>query len=250
MVRPRQPRPPFLLRDRWGFGNLDPGTQDNLIDRFLHWTFRRPRPEHRGAARTLEQGEWLPIQPDYMQGEQPLGEGGMGIVHLWCCVDHNKRILDRVIVKQVHPGLSTWERKNMWRNGEIGGEPRESILGNEVYQNLETTAVGHGKFVTQRLGYGGMQDPQLEEVPATGFILPRNITGYKLYFEYCPFGDLRNAILRQTAAGELLHEGFIWMMFEALAECAVALSQSKIVHADITTSNSKSSLISLQTQKY
>jgi hypothetical protein len=127
---------------------------------------------------------------------------------------------------------------------------RESMLGNEVYQNLETTAVGHGKFVTQCLGYGGMQDPQLEEIPATGFILPRNITGYKLYFEYCPFGDLRNAILRQTGAGELFHEGFIWMMFEALAECAVAMSQSKIVHADITTSNSKSSLISLQTHKY
>ncbi|KAG9547198.1 kinase-like protein, partial [Aureobasidium melanogenum] len=136
----------------------------------------------------------------------------------------------------VHPGVRTWERKDVWRNGEIGGEPRESMLGNEVYENLEASQ-GDGKFVTQCLGYGGMQDPRPEVVAATGNTIYRDIAAYKLYFEYCPFGDLRDAILRQREAREPFHEGFIWMTFEALAECAVAMDQSNIVHSDITTSN-------------
>ncbi|KAG9597945.1 DUF1365-domain-containing protein, partial [Aureobasidium melanogenum] len=136
----------------------------------------------------------------------------------------------------VHPGVRTWERKDVRRNGEIGGEPRESMLGNEVYENLEASQ-GDGKFVTQCLGYGGMQDPRPEVVAATGNTIYRDIAAYKLYFEYCPFGDLRDAILRQREAREPFHEGFIWMTFEALAECAVAMDQSNIVHSDITTSN-------------
>jgi hypothetical protein len=242
--RPRHPGLIFPYRDRYGFNSLRDGTKDTLIDWFLRWAFRRP--DHRGAARALQQGEWLPMQPEYMEGEQPLGEGGSGVVHLWCCIDRNKRILDRVIVKQVHPGVYRWSEKNMWRNGEIGNEPRESMLGNEVYQNLEASAVGHGKFVTECLGYGGMQDPLIREDPATEILVPRNVAGFKLYFEYCPYGNLADAIRRQTEAGELFHEGFIWMVFEALAECAVAMNQSKILHADITVSNSKFSLITLQ----
>jgi hypothetical protein len=245
--RARHPGPVFPYRDRYSFGSLRDGTRDTLINWFLRWAFRRP--DHRGTARALQQGEWLPMQPDYMEGEQPLGEGGSGIVHLWCCVDHNKRILDRVIVKQVHPGVFNWARKDKWRNGEIGGEPLESMLGNEVCQNLEASAVGHGKFVTECLGYGGMQDPLMGEDPATGMLIPRNIAGFKLYLEYCPYGNLADAIFRQEEAEELFHEGFIWMVFEALAECAVAMNQSKIVHADITASNSKSSLISLRTHQ-
>jgi hypothetical protein len=242
--RPRHPDTILPNRDRYGFKFLRDGTKDTLIDRFLRWAFRRP--DHHGAARALQQGEWLPMQPEYMEGEQPLGEGGSGVVHLWCCIDHNKRILDRVIVKQVHPGVYRWAEKNMWRNGEIGSEPRESMLGNEVYQNLEASAVGHGKFVTECLGYGEIQHPSMREDPATGLFRPRDIAGVKLYLEYCPYGNLADAILRQTEAGELFHEAFIWMVFEALAECAVAMNQSKILHADITVSNSKSSLIALQ----
>jgi hypothetical protein len=247
MVRPRHPAALVPDLDRRAFGGLSDGAKDTLIDRFLRWTFRRPH--RRGPARALQLGEWLPIQPDYMQGEQPLGEGGMGVVHLWCCIDGNRRIRDRVIVKQVHPGVYSWERNGMWRDGVVGDEPRESMLGNEVYANLEASAAGHGKFVTECLGYGGMRDPGLDEDPATRAMVPTAIAAYKLYFEYCPFGDLRSAIIRQQNAGQLFHEGFIWMMFEALAECSLAMSQSRIVHADVTTSNSKSSLRSVQTHE-
>jgi len=132
----------------------------------------------------------------------------------------------------------------MWRNGEVGGEPRESMLGNEVQVNLEAADAGHGKFITECLGYGGMRDPDVQPDQVTGLLRPHRIAAYRLYFEYCPFGDLRAAIERQQIAQKPFHEGFIWMVFEALAECAVAMSQSRIVHADITTSNSKSGLIS------
>jgi hypothetical protein len=129
----------------------------------------------------------------------------------------------------------------MWRNGVLGGKPRETMLGNQIHANLEALAAGHGKFVTECLGYGDMQDADVHQDQATGARVPRDIAGYKLYYEYCAFGDLKSAIIRQQNAGQLFHEGFIWMMFEALAECAVAMSQDRIVHSDITTSNSKSS---------
>ena len=247
MVRPRHPAALDPALDRSVYGGLSDGAKDTLIDRFLRWTFRRPH--RRGQARRLQVGQWLPMQPVYAQGEQPLGEGGTGVVHLWCCIDGNNRILDRVIVKQVHPGVYTWEKKGMWRNGVLGGKPRECMLGNQIHANLEALAAGHGKFVTECLGYGGMRGLGLNEDPATGAMIPTAITAYKLYFEYCPFGDLRSAIIRQQNAGQLFHEGFIWMMFEALAECAVAMSQDNIVHADITTSNSKSSRMFLQTYR-
>jgi len=242
MVRPRHPTPLYPGTDTSAFGGLRLGAQDRLVDRFIRWAFRRP--QHQGQARALQVGQWLPMQPDDIQGEQPLGEGGMGIVHLWCCIDGNNRILDRVIVKQVHPGVNTWERRDMWRDGTVGGEPRESMLGNKVHANLEASAVGHGKFVTECLGYGEMEDPRWNRNPATGAMVPTAIAAYKLYFEYCPFGDLKTAIRDQN--GQLFHEAFIWMMFEALAECVVAMNQDKIVHADITTSNSEFGLTFLQ----
>lgn len=241
MVRPRNPVPLIPATDRRAFGGLHADAQDTLIDRFLRWTFRLPPRAKPGRA--LHEGKWLPMQPEYNQGEQPLGEGGMGIVHLWCYIDEKKRIRDRVIVKQVHPGVLTWHRRDMWRDGEIGGEPREHMLSNKIYANLEASAAG--KFMTECLGYGSMRDPDLNIDWTTGRIVPSRIAGYKLYLEYCPFGDLRNAIINQN--GQLFHEGFIWMVFQALAECAVAMAEEPIVHMDITTSNGTSGLIYPQT---
>ncbi|KAI5273700.1 hypothetical protein E4T47_03043 [Aureobasidium subglaciale] len=241
---PRNPLPIDLNTDLRGFGNLRQGAKDFLVDRFLRWTFRRPE---RSLRRALSGGQWLPMQPVFSGGEHPLGAGGMGIVHLWACVDDRNRVKDRVIVKQVIPGSLRFQYPNLWRNGEIGGEPRESMLSNAVSRLMALTTPGDEKFVTECLGYGDVQSPYLYDASGRPIVrneyelplrpLIYNLPGYKLYFEYCAYGELREAIFRQRVAGEPFHEGFIWMTFEALAKCAEAMEQCDIVHADITTAN-------------
>ncbi|KEQ92656.1 hypothetical protein AUEXF2481DRAFT_7398 [Aureobasidium subglaciale EXF-2481] len=250
--RPREPH--WLLRpfiDNRVFVDLREGVQPTLAALFLKWTFRAT--DHPGTARPLRNGDWYPMRPtvDDYGHEQPLGEGGVGVAHLWGCIDENNRVIDRVIVKNNYPGTATWSRPHMWRDGQIGGEPRESMIGNHVYNELEAANPGDGKYVTRCFGYGGV---------------------YKLYLEYCPLGDLWDQISRQAESEEVpvrkkrgsngrlrvekvrspsgrfraktktienfpYHEGFVWMMFEALAKCAVAMERANFVHGDMAPSN-------------
>ncbi|KAH0198053.1 DUF1365-domain-containing protein, partial [Aureobasidium melanogenum] len=270
------------------FSGLAQAVQDELTSRFLKkWHFRRP--QHRGNARALQQGEWLPIQTsrDDRGQEQPLGDGGLGVVHLWCCVDANNRVIDRVIVKNVFPGTEAWALPSMWRDGDIGGEPREAMISNEVYDQLEAANAGDGQFVTRCLGYGNLHDPfrydadgrimsyldpplgdpdilggpPRQRNPLSGKPITYRIPSYKLYFEYCPHGDLHTQIMAQreekrsyrvskakTLGGHPrrklqvvrdvpFHEGFIWRMFEALAKCAVAMERANVLHGDLCPTN-------------
>lgn len=117
MPRARHPAPLRPNRDRYSYGSLSNGAKDTLVDRFLRWTFSPPN--HIGTARQLRAGQWLPMQPDYFQGEHPLGEGGMGIVHLWCCVDENNRIRDRGYRETGTPwshNLGAQRRLAQWRD--------------------------------------------------------------------------------------------------------------------------------------
>ncbi|KAG9516806.1 DUF1365-domain-containing protein, partial [Aureobasidium melanogenum] len=270
------------------FSGLAQAVQDELTSRFLKkWHFRRP--QHRGNARALQQGEWLPIQTsrDDRGQEQPLGDGGLGVVHLWCCVDANNCVIDRVIVKNVFPGTEAWALPSMWRDGDIGGEPREAMISNEVYDQLEAANAGDGQFVTRCLGYGNLHDPfrydadgrimsyldpplgdpdilggpPRQRNPLSGKPITYRIPSYKLYFEYCPHGDLHTQIMAQreekrsyrvskakTPGGHPrrklqvirdvpFHEGFIWRMFEALAKCAVAMERANVLHGDLCPTN-------------
>ncbi|KAG9846405.1 kinase-like protein, partial [Aureobasidium melanogenum] len=232
------------------FSGLAQAVQDELTSRFLKkWYFRRP--QYRGNARALQQGEWVPIQTsrDDRGQEQPLGDGGLGVVHLWCCIDANNRVIDRVIVKNVFPGTEAWALPSMWRDGRIGGEPREAMISNEVYDQLETANAGDGQFVTRQRN------------PLSGKPITYRIPSYKLYFEYCPHGDLHTQIMAQTQEKRRyrvskaktpgghpqrksqvirdvpFHEGFIWRMFEALAKCAVAMERANVLHGDLCPTN-------------
>ncbi|KAH0352084.1 kinase-like protein, partial [Aureobasidium melanogenum] len=207
------------------FSGLAQAVQDELTSRFLKkWRFRSP--QYRGNAPALQQGEWLPIQTsrDDRGQEQPLGDGGLGVVHLWCCVDANNRVIDRVIVKNVFPGTEAWALPSLWRDGRIGGEPREAMISNEVYDQLEAANPGDGRFVTRCLGYGNIHDPfrydddgmilsYLDPLlgdadilggpprvrnPLSGKPVTYRIPSYKLYFEYCAHGDLHTQIQAQT----------------------------------------------------
>lgn len=163
-----------------------------------------------------------------------------------------------------------------------------------VYDALEAENPGDGRFVTRCLGYGDLQDPDFvytglgnkfafESHPMVGAPhqalrgkpITHRISSYKLYFEYCPHGDLHDIIKGQVderevpvprvrspgghmrvqkvrrADGRLVprvnrtsnvpfHEGFVWRMFEALAKCAVAMERANVLHGDLCPTNSKS----------
>ena len=278
------------------FGELAHNAQVELASRFIKWAFKGP--EVTRGAPPLQQGQWLPIQAsrDAAGNEQPLGEGGQGVVHLWCCLDANNRIIDRVIVKNIYPGTEAWSMPSMWRKKKVGGEPREVWMCNMVYDALEAENPGDGRFVTRCLGYGDLQDPDFvwtglgtsfayESHPMVGAPHPalrgqpvtHRIPSYKLYFEYCPHGDLHDQIKAQSDDKEVpaprvrspgghmrvqkvrrpngrlvaktirsgmvpFHEGFVWRMFEALAKCAVAMERANVLHGDLCPTNSKSSL--------
>lgn len=272
------------------FSRLAQFVQDELTSRFLEkWRFRRP--QYRGNARALQQGEWVPIQTSRGDRGQvePLGDGGLGIVHLWCCIDANNRIIDRVIVKNVFPGTEAWAIPSLWRDGRIGGEPREVMISNEVYDQLEAVNAGDGKFVTRCLGYGNIHDPfrydadgriisyldpplgdpdilggpPRQRNPLSGRPVTFRIPSYKLYFEYCPHGDLHTQIVAQSKEERRyrvqkvrspgghkrrklqiirdvpFHEGFVWRMFEVLAKCAVAMERANVLHGDLCPTNSE-----------
>jgi hypothetical protein len=252
------------------FAELAQHVQTRLSANFIEWAFAGPE-ETRGAP-ALRQGRWLPIhaERDAANNEKPLGEGGQGIVHLWCCLDDNNRITDRVIVKNIYPGTEAWSMQSMWRDKQIGGEPREAYICNKIYDELEAGNPGDGRFVTRCLGYGDLQDPfdytgfgrnlrfETHPIPK-GVALPplagkpitRQISSYKLYFEYCPHGDLHDQINAQveervartiTSSNVPFHEGFVWRMFEALAKCAVAMERANVLHGDLCPTNGKSFL--------
>jgi hypothetical protein len=252
------------------FGDLAQNVQTRLSADFIKWIFTRPE-ETRGAP-PLQQGRWLPIHAkrDPANNELPLGDGGQGIVHLWCCLDANDRIIDRVIVKNIYPGTEAWSMPTMWRDKQIGGEPREAYICNKIFDELEAGNPGDGRFVTRCLGYGDLVDPFLyaghgpdrvivtHPVPV-GVALPPlagkpitwRIPNYKLYFEYCPHGDLHDQINNQTeekvsrtitSSNVPFHEGFVWRMFEALAKCAVAMERANVLHGDLCPTNGKSFL--------
>lgn len=204
------------------FAELAQDVQTGLSSRFIKWAFSGP--EVTRGAPALRQGQWLPVQTtrDEAGHEKPLGEGGQGIVHLWCCVDANNRIIDRVIVKNIYPGTEAWSMSNMWRNGRIGGEPREAYICNRIYDELELENPGDGRFVTRCLGCGDLHDPfvytgfernvkfDTHPVPVgeplnvlDGNPVTHRIPNYKLYFEYCAHGDLHDQIYYQAREEEV-----------------------------------------------
>jgi hypothetical protein len=272
------------------FAQFGQNLKRRLTRRFIDWDFRRPNVT-RGAP-ALRQGRWMVIKAsrDETGHEMALGAGGQGMVHLWCCLDENERIIDRVIVKNAFPGTKTWASPSMWRDGIIGREPREAWICNKIYKELEAGNPGDGRFITRCLGYGGLQSPLQYNangtidthpnpvgVPMTrlsGKPVTHQRGNYKLYFEYCPHGDLHDQINAQWELKEVpvprirspgghmrvqkvrapdgrlvartnrtenvpFHEGFVWMMFEAMAKCAVAMERANVLHGDLCLTNGK-----------
>ncbi|KAI4747482.1 hypothetical protein E4T50_02211 [Aureobasidium sp. EXF-12298] len=171
---------------------------------------------------------WVPApHPPTKKG---FAEGSEGLVNLWCLLDGDQRITDRIIVKQVHPGATRYNDPLNWKDGAVGGEPRECAMANAVWSALP---VAHRKHVLECLGWGDCKgEPRWK---------------YRLYFEYSAHGDLSTIIRGQKGdsvrAGRkrkaddddiLLPEPFIWYLLESLAIAVLAMDnagdQQGIVH--------------------
>ncbi|KAI4748114.1 hypothetical protein E4T50_01578 [Aureobasidium sp. EXF-12298] len=163
---------------------------------------------------------WVPAP--HAPTQKGFAEGSEGLVNLWCLLDGDDKIVDRIIVKQVHPGATRYDDPSNWKDGVVGGEPRECALANAVWAALPDA---HKKHVLECLGWCDCKgEPRWR---------------YRLYFEYSAHGDLSTIIQGQKGdlvrTGQkrkadddevLLPEPFIWYLFESLAEviCAMTLA--------------------------
>lgn len=218
------------------FGFLPQNVQDTIINMLYNWVFTRPdHPE----GRVLRQGTWTSIPLRGPNNNAPLADGGAGVVHLWLCRDAQDRIVDRIIIKEVVPGSQYFNMQSRWHNGHVGGEPREFEITTRVYDELLAMGPGDKRHITACLGYGDVRHG----------VWNASLPGYKLYYEYAPHGDLFDLIeeqgarkVRSTRVGRdgirrrrtirngPFPEGFLWMMFEALAKTAVAMERANVVH--------------------
>lgn len=170
--------------------------------------------------KTTPSTRWVP--PPHAPTQKGFAEGSEGIVNLWCLLDGDDKIVDRIIVKQVHPGATRYDDPSNWRDGVVGGEPRECAMANTVWAALPDADKKH---VLECLGWGDCKgEPRWR---------------YRLYFEYSAYGDLSTIIRGQKGdsvfAGQkrkaddddvLLPEPFIWYVFKALAKAVGAMDEA------------------------
>ncbi|KEQ81572.1 hypothetical protein M438DRAFT_348059 [Aureobasidium pullulans EXF-150] len=92
------PVPPAM---RFGFMHLTAVAQQRVKRAFRNWRFVRP-PWQPEDQRSITAGDWVAVPPS----DDVLATGGEGVIHLWCKIDpQTSVIIDRVIVKQVVPGV-------------------------------------------------------------------------------------------------------------------------------------------------
>ena len=163
---------------------------------------------------------WVPAP--HASTKKGFAEGSEGLVNLWCLLDGDDKIVDRIIVKQVHPGATRYTDASNWKDGVVGGEPRECAMANAVWAALPDAEKRH---VLECLGWGDCKgEPRWR---------------YRLYFEYSAHGDLSTIIRAQkddsVRTGQkrkaddyavLLPEPFIWYLFEALAKVVEAMEKT------------------------
>ncbi|THZ12683.1 hypothetical protein D6C91_08330 [Aureobasidium pullulans] len=219
------PVPPAM---RFGFMHLTAVAQQCVKRAFRNWRFVRP-PWQPEDQRSITAGDWVAVPPS----DDVLATGGEGVVHLWCKIDpQTSVIIDRVIVKQVVPGAARFLMPRNWRNGNVGGEPMECYQMNLVQAQMSQRDRQH---IVDCLGWGGIDS---------------RLWRYKLYMEYCVYGDL-TMIMRQqknqrhTGRSRKFKrawpEPFIWYMFRSLARACLAMEKTYngtgMVHGDLQAGN-------------
>jgi len=194
--------------------------QTLIADSFRSINFAGPLDQ--SIDRTISPStKWVPAP--HPLTKKGFAEGSEGLVNLWCLLDDDQKIADRIIVKQVHPGATRYNDPSNWKDGIVGGEPRECAMANTVWSALP---VAHKKYVLGCLGWGDCRgEPRWR---------------YRLYFEYASHGDLSTIIQGQkgdsACVGQerkadadkdvMLPEHFIWYLLESLARVVWAMDRA------------------------
>jgi serine/threonine protein kinase len=129
---------------------------------------------------------------------KPLGKGGFGQVGLWQAREKvNGDVVDEIAVKQARRLHHTYDA-----DSSKPGLAKEAWWQNQINQN------GCDDILYLRR-YKFYQNDNL----------------YRLYMEYCPYGDLDRLRYRYRAYGKYLPELFLWHLFSALASAIRAMEE-------------------------
>ncbi|THW91948.1 hypothetical protein D6D15_03493 [Aureobasidium pullulans] len=208
-----------------------------VADSFHNFVFTGPPNQtiDRPIPVSTDNTRWVPVPR--ASTKKGFAEGSEGLINLWCLLDSDDKIIDRIIIKQIHPGCQRYEDSSNWKDGNVGGEPRECAMTNSVWSALATD---NRKHVLECLGYGDCKgEPRWR---------------YRLYFEFSEREDLSRMIEAQregqSSTGQkrkaddgdtLFPEAFLWYLLESLAKVVVAMDQAGdkggVLHGDLQAAN-------------
>ncbi|THY14487.1 hypothetical protein D6D01_08115 [Aureobasidium pullulans] len=122
-----------------------------VADSFHNFVFTGPPNQtiDRPIPVSTDNTRWVPVPR--APTKKGFAEGSEGLINLWCLVDRDDKIIDRIIIKQIHPGCQRYEDSSNWKDGNVGGEPRECAMANSVWTALATDDRKHPSLVVPLL---------------------------------------------------------------------------------------------------
>ncbi|KAI4719568.1 hypothetical protein E4T48_04255 [Aureobasidium sp. EXF-10727] len=119
-------------------------------------------------------GGWIGV-------EGKLGKGGQGCARLFVKVDDQRRITQRVVIKDSWQPITMWTHESWWEKGRLGCDPRESIVNKLL--SLPTPERWE-RYIVEYLAHSINHTWQVN----------------RTYMEYCDGGDLHKLMTAQKKA--------------------------------------------------
>ncbi|GAB7366801.1 hypothetical protein MBLNU230_g0753t1 [Neophaeotheca triangularis] len=171
--------------------------------------------------------------------QKGVGDGAMGSCVSWVRLDEHKRICDNVVVKEVPCTDSYWTKDSTWYKAvsAIDKDWDEMAVEAAALKLAEARAASqgvNGDCVVKFRGYS------VNEAEKT----------FRIYMEYCGFGDLAQVYLRHKKLVEdgngYVPEAAVWWVLESLARACVLLQSGgspdelndlEVMHLDLKPMN-------------
>lgn len=176
-------------------------------------------------------------------GMRILGEGGEGYAGLWVRQDDTGRIAEQLVVKQA---VLTAEFEASWTNLDdwnLRYDVPEHALG---YTHLR---ISDGDTIPREANINLLLRGAENIVGFQGYAKRPELSAYRIYLDYCPYGTLHEYILATRVSPEgYIPERFIWHVFQNLARAAFQMCHpprtssvfrdaDQIVHLDLNSDN-------------